>query len=310
MRIAVIGAGGVGGYFGARLAAAGADVTFVVRGRTLDVLRRRGIRVESIAGDFTVPNVKATDSPSDPVDAILMATKAWQLREAAEQVRPIVGPETVVVPLQNGIDAPEQLASVLGESHVAGGLCAIVAFVEEPGVIRHIGAEPLIAFGEMDGRPSERLERLRDVIVAAGIKCEIPPDIRRSMWTKFVFIAPFSGVGSITRMPVGTWRTVPETRSLAERAVAEVIALAGAAGVRLDDDAGARTMARYDALPPASTPSMQRDIEGGRPSELEAQLGDVVRLGRKHGVPTPLHEWMYAALLPAEGAARAAAGMT
>jgi 2-dehydropantoate 2-reductase len=304
VRIAVVGAGGVGGYFGARLAASGADVLFVVRGRTLEALRANGIRVASIAGDFSVPKVNATDAPAAPVDAVLVATKAWQLREAAENMLPLIGEDTVVVPLQNGIDAPEQIAAILGDDHVAGGLCAIVSFVEEPGVIRHIGAEPLIAFGEMDRRPSERLQRLRDVIAAAGIKCEIPPDIRRSMWTKFVFIAPFSGVGSIARVPVGSWRSVPQTRALAERAVAEVIALAGGAGVTLDDDALDKTMARYDALPEASTPSMQRDIAACRPSELEAQIGAVVRLGRKYGVPTPLHDWMYAALLPSERAAR------
>jgi 2-dehydropantoate 2-reductase len=303
MKIAVIGAGGVGGYFGGRLAAAGYDVTFVVRGQTLAALRAHGLRVESIHGDFTVHPVTATDAPRDPVDVVLIATKAWQLPDVVASIKPLLGPHTVVVPLQNGIDAPEQLAP-LGSAHVAGGLCAIVSFVVAPGHIRHTGAEPLVMFGELSNEPSDRLEKLRDAFTAAGVKCEIPRDIQHSMWTKFIFIAPMSGIGAVTRVSVGEWRTTLETRALAERAVLEVMAVARARGVAIEDSALLATMKRYDGLPPASTASLQRDVMEGRPSELEAQIGAVVRLGRAAGVPTPIHEWIYAAVLPAERRAR------
>ncbi len=304
--IAVVGAGGVGGYFGAKLVAGGADTTFVVRGRTLEALRAQGIRVLSINGDFAVEPVKATDHPSAPVDAVLMTVKAWQLREAAEQIKPIVGEDTLVVPLENGIDAPEQLASVLDERNVAGGLCAIVSFVLEPGVIRHAGAQPFITFGELDNRVTPRAERLRDALRAAGITADIADDIHKSMWSKFVFIAPMSGVGAVTRVPVGVWRTMPETRRMAEVMIREVAALASARGVHLDGDIVAKVMQRYDGLPEDATSSLQRDVMSGRPSELDAQLGAAVRLGRQSGVALPMLETAFESLLPQEQVARGA----
>lgn len=303
-RIAVVGAGGVGGYFGAKLAAGGIDTTFIVRGKTLDALRARGIRIESINGDFAVQRVNATDRPSDCVDAVLMTVKAWQLREAAEQIKPVVGPETLVVPLENGIDAPEQLGSVLDKRNVAGGLCAIVSFVVEPGLIRHAGAQPFITFGELDNRVTPRAERLRDVLRAAGITADIAEDIHKSMWSKFVFIAPMSAVGAVTRVPVGVWRTMPETRRMAETMIREVAAIAAARGVRLDEDIVARIMQRYDGLPPDATSSLQRDVLSGKPSELDAQLAAAVRLGRENGVALPVLQTAYEALLPQERIAR------
>ncbi len=304
MKIAVVGAGGVGGYFGGKLVAAGVDATFVVRGRTLDALRSRGLRVQSIDGDFAVPRVNATDRPSEPVDAVLMTVKAWQIREAAAQIAPIVGQDTIVVPLENGIDAPDELASVLPRRNVAGGLCALVSFVVEPGVIKHAGGSPFIMFGELDNRVTPRAAALRDALRSAGIKADIADDIQKSMWSKFVFIAPMSGVGAATRVPAGVWRSIPETRALAERVIREVMAVAAARGVRFDDDMVEKTMHRFDGLPADATASLQRDVIGGKPSELEAQLGAAVRLGRESGVPTPAIETLYAALLPQERAAR------
>lgn len=304
-RIAVAGAGGVGGYFGGKLAAAGIDTTFVVHGRTLDALRSRGLRVQSIDGDFAVARVNATEHPTEPVDAVLVAVKAWQIPEAAKQIAPIVGEDTIVVPLENGIDAPEQLASVLDRRNVAGGLCVLVSFVVEPGVIRHAAGAPFIMFGELDNRVTPRAERLRDTLRSAGVNADISDDIHKSMWSKFVFIAPLSGVGAATRVPAGVWRAIPESRSLAERAIAELVAVAAARGVRLEDDMVERTMKRYDALAADATASLQRDVIDGKPSELEAQLGTAVRLGRQSGVPTPILETLHAALLPQERAARA-----
>ena len=306
MRIAVVGAGGVGGYFGGKLAAAGEDVTFIVRGKTLEALRTRGLRVDSIRGDFSIEHVNATDdaATAGTVDIVLMCVKAWQIPEATASIVPLLGADTAIVPLENGMEAPEQIAAVAGREHAVGGLCAIVAFIVEPGHIRHLSADPFVMFGELDNRRSERLERLCDAFVRAGVAAEIPPDIHRSMWSKFLFIAPMSGIGAITRVPLGIWRSMPETRELAERAVREVIALAAARGASLPDDAFERTMERYDKLTPDATTSLQRDIMEGKPSELDAQLGAVVRMARESGVAVPVCDFMYRCLLPQERAVR------
>jgi 2-dehydropantoate 2-reductase len=302
MRIAIFGTGGVGGYFGGRLAAAGEDVTFIARGPMLKALIERGLRVDSIKGDFTVGRVRATDHPSTVghVDVILACVKAWQVPEAAEAMQAMVGPGTIAIPLENGLEAPEQLAAALGREHAGGGLCGIVSFIAGPGHIRHTGVEPFVNFGELDNSPSERLTRLRDAFTHAGVQADIPPDIHRSMWTKFLFIAVLSGIGAAARVPVGLWRMVPETRALATGALQEIVAVAAARGVTLAPDAVARTLERFDSLPPDSTASMQRDVLDGKPSELDSQLGAAVRMGRTSGVPTPIFDALYAALLPGE----------
>lgn len=302
MRIAIYGTGGVGGYFGGRLAAAGEDVTFIARGAMLEALVAHGLRVDSIKGDFHVGRVRATDQPSTAghVDVILVCVKAWQVPEAAALMAPMLGPETIAIPLTNGMEAPEQLAAALGNEHAGGGLCGIVSFVVGPGHIRHAGVDPFAHFGELDNRPSERLERLREAFVRAGVSAEIPPDIHRSRWTKFLFIATLSGLGSVTRVPAGIWRSMPEPRALAEGAISEILAIAAARGITLAPDAGERTLERIDALPADSTASMQRDVLDGKPSELDAQLGAVVRMGYAAGIATPVFSMLYAALLPQE----------
>lgn len=298
MRIAVVGAGGVGGYFGGKLAAAGEDVTFVVR-RPFETLR-----VDSVKGDFVVERPKVTTDPIGEFDAVLMCVKAWQVPEATRSILPCLGDDTPIVPLENGMEAPEQIAAVAGREHAAGGLCGIVAFVVAPGHIRHAGAEPLVMFGALDNRPSARLKRLRDAFARAGVNAEIPPDIHRSMWSKFLFIAPSSGVGAITRVPIGVWRSMPETRELAGRAVREIIAVAAARGAALPADAFERTMERFDALTPEATTSLQRDVMEGKPSELDAQLGAVVRMAAESGVDVPVCDFIYRCLLPQERAVR------
>ncbi len=302
MRIAVIGAGGVGGYFGGRLAQAGYDVTFLARGATLDALRAHGLRVDSILGDFVVEPVQVT--PSGQYDVILMAVKTWQIPEAAAQIAPMLHDETMVVPLENGIDAPEVLAEIVGAQHVVGGLCAIVSYAVAPGHIRHAAAEPIVMFGELDHRRSERVERLRVAFEHAGVHVEVPPDIRRSMWTKFLFIAPLSAAGALTRVPIGEWRAVPEIREIVDASLRELVAVAAAKGIELGTDAVGKTWERYDALAAASTSSLQRDVMDGKPSELDAQLGAVVRFGRELGVAMPVSELLYALLLPQERRAR------
>lgn len=306
MRIAVIGAGGVGGYFGGKLAHAGIDTTFIVRGRTLAALRANGLRVDSVRGDFTVPAVQATDDPSTvgQVDAVLIAVKAWQIPEAARALSPLLGPDTVVVPLENGLEGPAQLAATVGREHILGGFCSIVSYIVEPGHIRHSAAEPLVAFGELDHTRSPRVERLRAAFERARVDALTPADIQSAMWTKFLFIAPMSGLGALTRVPIGVWRSMPETRALAVAALHELLALAAARGVTFTDDTIDLTLARYDDLPPEATASLQRDVMEGKPSELDAQIGAVTRMGRESGVPTPVHDVIYAALLPQERRAR------
>ncbi|HEX3578533.1 MAG TPA: 2-dehydropantoate 2-reductase [Thermoanaerobaculia bacterium] len=307
MRIAVIGAGGVGGYFGGKLANGGADVTFIVRGGTLDAMRTKGLRVDSIKGDFVVEHPNVTDDPTSArtVDAIFVTVKTWQIAEAAQQMKPMIGDDTMVIPLENGIDAPEQLAAIVGREHVLGGLCGIVSFIAAPGHIRHIGADPFIMFGELDNQRAARSERLREECLRAGVQADIPSDIHHALWSKFVFIAAMSGIGAATRVPIGIWRSMPETRALATSAIREIVGVARARGVDLGGAAAIdRTLARFDGLPPESTSSLQRDVIDGKPSELDAQLGAVVRLGRESDVPTPICETLLALLLPQERNAR------
>jgi len=309
LRIAVFGVGGVGGYFGGRLAQAGQDVVWVARGATLEALRERGLAVASGRGDFHLPPpLRASAEPAKlgPVDAVLLAVKAWQLDEVTPGLRPLVAAGGFVLPLQNGIEAAEALADALGPERVVGGLCRIISEIESPGRIRHSGGEPSVTLGELDNAPSERTARLRDAFLAAGVRAEIPPDIHAARWEKFLFIASASAVGAATRAPIGVVRSLPETRDLLIQAMEEVRALARARGVALDGAVLERTLEFVDRLPPHGTASMQRDLAAGRPSELEAQSGAVVRLGRQAGVPTPVHELLYRILLPQEQRARGA----
>jgi len=308
MRVAVFGAGGVGGYFGTRLAEAGHELSIVARGAHLAAIRRNGLRLESPRGDVVVRPRVATSEPAEigPVDWVICGVKAWQVGEAAETMRPLIGPGTAVLPLQNGVEASDQLAAVLGADHVVSGACWIVAMVAAAGLIREQGVEPRVAFAERQGGASARVEALRAAFAAARVPCEVPDDMRRVLWEKFTFITAVSGVGAVTGVPVGDYRDVPESRALLAAAIAEVAAVGRAHGVALPTELEVRTLAFVDGLLPATRPSLQRDVEEGRPSELEAQNGAVVRLGRARGVPTPTHALLYAALLPRERVARRA----
>lgn len=307
MRIAVFGTGGVGGYFGGRLAEAGEEVIFVARGEHLRVIQTQGLQVDSLAGNFIIQPAQATDDPAQvgPVEVVLVCVKAWQVVEAAQAIRPMVGLETMVVPLQNGVDAPGELAAALGAEHVLGGLCGLIAFVAGPGHIRHTGIEPFVTFGELDNHPSERVERLRQAFARTqGVTVTVPPDIQAAMWRKFLLIATWSGVGAITRAPIGVLRSVPETRELLGQSLQEILEVAKARHIALPADVVSQTLAFIDTVPPHGTASMQRDIMAGRPSELASQNGAVVRLGQEVGVATPLHTFIYHSLLPLELQAR------
>ena len=306
MRIAIFGAGGAGGYFGGKLAKAGEDVVFIARGEHLRAIREHGLHIDSVEGSFTVAPARATDDPAQmgPADVVIVGVKAWQVSEAAEAMRPLVGPQTFVVPLQNGVEAPSQLVAVLGEERVLGGLSKVFSFIVAPGRIRHLGGPSQITFGELDNRRSGRAERLREVLTRAGIIAEIPPDIHAALWEKFLFIVPLGSVGAVTRVPLGVTRALPETRGMLTQGMGEIEAVARARNLPLPPDIVATTMAFVDTLPRDGTMSLQRDIAAGRPSELEAWNGAVVRLGRQAGVPTPLNEFLYHSLLPLEMSAR------
>jgi len=306
MRIAIFGTGGAGGYFGARMVDTGEEVVFLARGDHLRKIRADGLRVDSVDGDFVARPASATDDPAQAgtVDVVFVGVKAWQVPEAAQAMRPMIGPDTFVVPLQNGVEAPEQLAAVLGRDRVLGGLARVLSFIVEPGRVRHLGGPAEITFGELDHRPSERTHQLREVLSRAGIVATIPPDIHVALWEKFLFIAPLGGLGALTRAPVGILRAIPETRRLLEKGMEEILDVGHGCGVPLASDVVARTMATVDTLPSDATISMQRDIAAGRPSELDAWNGAVVRLGRKVDRPTPLHDFLYGWLLPLERKAR------
>ena len=310
MRIAVFGVGGVGGYFGARLAQAGEEVIFIARGEHLEAISQQGLRLESPKGDHLVYPAACSADPVQVgrVDVVLVGVKAWQVPEAAQAIRPLVDAGTVVIPLQNGVEAPDQLASVLDlpgkQRRVLGGLCRISSYIAGPGHIRHVGIEPYIAFGALDGLLVELAARLVESFRRSGVQAEIPNDIRMAMWKKFVFIASISGVGAVARLPVGEVRQVPQTRHLLLQALEETAAVGRGCRVNLPQDTALLTLAQIDSLPPGTIPSMQRDILERRPSELDSQTGAVVRLGEQCAIPTPVHAFLYAALLPAELSAR------
>lgn len=306
MRIAVMGTGGIGGYFGGLLARSGEDVTFIARGEHLRAIQTHGLRIVSVHDNFTVEPAQATDDPKaiGPVDLVLFATKTYHIDAAIAQIGPLIGPTTVVLPLQNGVEAPERAAEVLGKGHVLGGACWLVSAIEEPGLIRQRSQFRRIVLGELDGPITPRVETITQMLKQAGIAAEASDSINKVLWTKFLFIASYSGVGAAARVPAGELMACAEARASIQQAMAEVKALAQASGVLLDKDAVEQGIAFCDNLGPDATSSMQRDIMEGKPSEIEAQNGYIARRGAELGVPVPVHTFLYSILLPQERRAR------
>lgn len=302
MKIAIMGTGGVGGYYGCLLAQTGQDVVFIARGAHLEAIREKGLQVKSVHGDFIVSPAKATDTPSEigPVDVVLFTTKTYQTDEAAQAIKPMVGKDTVVVSLQNGIDAADRIGRVVGMEHMLGGVTWLSAAIEAPGVIGQYSKFRRIAMGELNGRSTPRLKTVYDVLRATGATVEVSDAILKVLWTKFVFIAPVMAMGSLTRVTFGEYRNVPEARTALTEAIGEVAAVAKAQGVNLDEDVINKTLAFIDSSEPGIKPSMQRDVESGKPSELESMIGVVVRLGAEHNVPTPVMQFAYAMLKPGD----------
>ncbi|HEY8284295.1 MAG TPA: 2-dehydropantoate 2-reductase [Chloroflexota bacterium] len=305
MRIAVMGAGGTGGYFGAMLAHAGADVTFIARGAHLAAMRAHGLSIKSrLAGDFTVP-VRATDDPSQvgPVDLVLFCVKAYDTSEAAALLHPLIETDTVVLPLQNGVDTVERIAAAIGQAHVIGGVALITSTIEEPGVIAQTAGLGKILLGEVAGGTSSRTTRLRNTLGEAGIPAELHTDIRVAMWEKFIFICAFSGVTALTRLPIGAILASPACGTLLRGVMEEVAAVARAGGIAVPDDGVERGWALAARFEPWARGSLYHDLAAGHRLELEALNGTVVRLGRDCSTPTPWNFAIYAALQPyAEGA--------
>ena len=308
MRVAVFGVGGVGGYFGGRLAQAGNDVTFIARGEHLRAIQDKGLTVDSLNGDFVIYPAKATADVNEAghVDLVIVAVKAWQVPEAAGAMKNLVGSNTTVLPLQNGVDAVSQLAAELGANRILGGLCRIVSYLVAPGHIRHAGFTPSIVIGELDNQRTSRVVEIEETFKEAGIDTTIAEDISVALWMKFLFIASFSGVGAMANAPAGILRTDPQLRAQMLQAMKEIYELAQARNIMLPPNSIEIVMAGVNSLPEDATSSMQRDIANNKPSELESQSGAVVRMARESGVEVPTHEIIYATLRPLEQKARAA----
>ena len=300
MEIAVVGVGGVGGYFGGLLARAGHAVSLIARGEHLRAIQARGLRIESVHGDFTVRPARATDNPDvvGPQEYVLVAVKHFQLDEAIAAMRPLMGPRTSLVPLLNGVDAHERLVEAFGAGRVVGGLCSIVSSIAAPGVIRQESALRRVVVGELGRDRSDRVERLVQALRETGVEAVHSQDIHAALWAKLVFIASFGGISSLSRVPAGELLRSAETRQLLVEAMREVEAVARVRGIGLDSGVVDSMMALLESFEPGATSSMQRDVANGKPFELEAFSGTVLRHGRQLGVPTPIHAALYALLRP------------
>ncbi|MGE5642699.1 MAG: ketopantoate reductase family protein [Byssovorax cruenta] len=306
MKILIMGTGGVGGYYGGLLAQQGNEVTFIARGAHLYALRHEGLKVRSVHGDFSLSAVNATDDPANigPVDLILFTVKTYNTDDAAQAIRPAVGEQTVVMSLQNGIDAAERIGRVVGMEHLVGGATWLSSAVEAPGVIKQISQFRRIVFGELGGGTSERIQSIQKVLESTDITVETSENIQKVLWTKFVFISAVSSFGSLTRLPMGDYRSVPETRVLLSYIMQEVAAVAHAQGVLLDPDVVQKSLDFIDNSAPHIKPSMQLDVESGHRTELESMVGVIGRKGHELGIPTPVADFVYASLLPVERKAR------
>ena len=300
MRIAIMGAGGVGSYFGARLAASGANVTFVARGAHLSVLQDHGMSLKSPHGDLVLDEVNATDDPSalGPVDVVLLTVKLYDLEAACAAIAPAIGPETMVVPIQNGVSAVEMVCAHIDRRNVVGGLVFIASFVVAPGKVIHRSGVHRLVFGELDGSLSDRVVALRDAGLAAGFDAVASQAIEKDLWAKFVLLGGFGPLSALSRQPIGPVLADPDLRRLYGQSIGEVVEVARAKGIDLAPDIVEEVFRMSESFEPESKASMLEDLEAGKPLEIEWISGTLVTLGRGLGVPTPFHEIAYAAIKP------------
>jgi 2-dehydropantoate 2-reductase len=298
LRIAIIGAGGIGAPLGASLATAGQDVIFLARGAHLAAMRANGLRVEGDRGETVVRPVQATDDPAaiGPVDLVLFCVKLWDVEATGQQIRRLIGAETIVIPLQDGVDASERLLPILGAMHVLGGVAIVTGSIVAPGVVRQFGKHHRIIFGELDGQITSRVERIRDVCQAAGIEAVLSGDIQRARWEKFIMLVAISGLCALVRRPIGDLRDEPDIAPLIDDAMREVVEVGRACGVKFSPDVLHSLRPLIHDVSPNTTPSMAVDLLAGNRLELPWLAGKVVQLGATHSVPTPVNRVVYAAL--------------
>jgi len=306
MRFAIYGSGGLGGYYGARLVEAGHEVGFIARGAHLDAILKDGLKVHSPAGDMHLKGVHASANPADigEVDAVLVAVKTWQVKEVAQAMKPLIGQSTMVVPFLNGVTAADEIAEVVGQEHVLGGLSKVFSLIEAPGVIRHLNANAYIEIGELDGESSERAQSLVDVFNQVGVEAIVSEDIRTALWKKLMLVSSWSGVATLSRSPLGVIRSQPNTRALVDRCIDEGLAVGRAKGLDLDDALRDEMWGFYDSLPHEMSSSMMRDMLEEKPSELDAWIGAIVEQGKQAGVDTPVSAMSWSLLTQMERKAR------
>jgi 2-dehydropantoate 2-reductase len=300
LKIAVFGTGGVGGYYGSRLSHAGAEVHLIARGEHLKAFRERGLTLNSVKHGSSTLKLHATDRPEDigACDWVLFTVKATELESAASRLTPLLKPGTGVLSLQNGVDNEEKLAKHVGAGHVVGGVVYIFSTLAGPGVVAHTGGAGRILFGEMDGAPSERTQKLLAVLRQGDVDAQIVPDIQSALWTKYVLICALSGMTTASRLPVGDLRAAPAAREMMHQILREVAQVGRACGVKLPPDIIERHASLLDETGADSRSSLYYDLTHHKPMELETLQGTVVRLGKQHGVPTPMCEAVYALLQP------------
>ncbi len=304
MKICVVGTGGVGGYFGARLHQAGYDVTFMARGEHLKAMKDTGLILKSINGDYHAHKVSVTDKPKGYFDVVLVAVKTWQMEGVGELIASITGETSIILPLENGIESYEILSSYLTNSTLLAGLCRIFSWIEAPGIINHSAYDPAITFGEWDNSFSNALHTISEIFQKADIKYKVAEDIQLEIWKKFIFISTASAIGAVTRATFGQFRTIERTRRLIKAMLQEMVEVGECAGVALSHEHVESTLLFIDNMPEDATTSMQRDIMAGRPSELHNLIGAVVKLGEQLQVSTPSCAAVYASLIPMENTVR------
>ncbi len=305
MKTAIIGAGGVGGYFGAKLSQAGFDVTFLARGEHLKAMLRNGLKVKSILGDFKIDHINATDKITEieKPDLIIIAVKAWQIKEIRNDLKKIIHTNSLIIPLQNGVLATDELNKTVDKSNILGGLCRIISRIESPGVINHFGVNPAIIFGELDKSSTTRIEKIQAVFEKAGIDSKISEDIESDLWKKFIAIC-VSGLLAVTKTTYGELRELRQTRQMMIDLITEIYLISQRMGVKIEQEFVDKTVSFIDTFPHNSTSSLTRDVWEGRPSEIDYQNGSVVNFGEKYGINTPINKFVYNCILPMELKAR------
>lgn len=306
MNIVIYGTGGVGGYFGVRLAQAGNNVTFIARGKHLEAIQEKGLLLKSIKGYYLVYPAKATSDISEisKIDLILICVKTWQLAEVAKKMRPFLSENTMVLPLLNGVENINVLTSILDKKHVLGGLCKVVSKVEDYGIINHLSYEPTIVFGELNNIHTERALAVEEIFLKAGIKTKLASDIQKEIWTKFLFISTVSAIGALTRATIGEMISSSELKEILYQTSEEIVAIAKKKGINLPENIIEEQFQVIESQPYNTTSSLQRDMMEGKPSELESQNGTIVKMGIELGIQTPVNSFIYYCLLPQEKKAR------